>query len=330
MNQIDVSVIIPTYNRVDSLRRLLCCLASQTYPYDRFELIVVDDGSTDNTQSIVNECYPYSLKYLRQDNQGATVARNQGALNSRGDILVFIDDDVTISSQTLEALVEECAQDTRAIVMGTLVPRTGAQDSIFSRIMLGSSCQERLSHSNEDVPFTECNTQLLSVKRNDFFLLGMFQDPTGGWPNWDDVDFGYRAYFKRFRIRQSSRATGEHWDYALADLATSCHRWQRASKSAVRLFQEYLNLELCIPMFHDKTPIVWRQDPPRLIARKLARYVASSRPALWGMERIVSILEQHYPSPTLLRPLYRWIIGGYIFRGYRQGLREYGAVGGSR
>ena len=75
-------------------------------------------------------------------------------------------------------------------------------------------------------------------------------------------------------------------------------------------------------MFHDKTPIAWGQDSPRLIVRKLARHVASSRPALWGLERIVRVLEQRYPSPSLLRPLYRWVIGGYIFQGYREGLKD--------
>jgi hypothetical protein len=64
----------------------------------------------------------------------------------------------------------------------------------------------------------------------------------------------------------------------------------------------------------------WVNDPLWLIARKLARHVASSRPALWGLERVARVLEQRYPSPTLLRPLYRWLIGGYIFRGYREGL----------
>jgi len=71
-----------------------------------------------------------------------------------------------------------------------------------------------------------------------------------------------------------------------------------------------------------------KQDTPEKgapchpIARKLARHVASARPVPWGLERIVSVLEQRYPSPKLLRPLYRWVIGGYIFRGYREGLRE--------
>ena len=73
-------------------------------------------------------------------------------------------------------------------------------------------------------------------------------------------------------------------------------------------------------MFHDKTPIIWRQDPPHLIARKLARLVASSRPALWSIEKCASVLEKRRPESVMLPTLYRYIIGGHIFRGYREGL----------
>ncbi len=75
-------------------------------------------------------------------------------------------------------------------------------------------------------------------------------------------------------------------------------------------------------MFHDKTPISWRTDPPRLIVRKLARQAASTRPAVWALQQLVRIVERVHPSPALLRPLYRWVIGAYIYRGYRQGLKD--------
>ena len=57
------------------------------------------------------------------------------------------------------------------------------------------------------------------------------------------------------------------------------------------------------------------------LARKLARPVASGRLAIGILERVVVAIERVYPNPRLLRPLHRWILGGYIFRGYRDGLR---------
>ncbi len=320
-----VSVIIPTYNRKDFLGRTLASLAQQAYPADLFEVIVVDDGSTDDIGEIAKKAYPFTFKYIRQSNQGVTCARNHGAKVCQGNILVFLDDDIVLAPQSLNALTNAIQQRKNTIVIGTLqVSETIANGSTFARIH--SSSARRIALDPTIVPFVECQTGLLAVRREDFLELGMFQDPTNGWPNWDDVDFGYRAYRQGYKIIRCPQAIGEHWDYALADLKTACNRWYQASKSAVRLFQKYPEIQPHLPMFHDKTPVAWCQDPPRLIARKLARHVASSRPALWTLEQTAHILEQHYPSPSLLRPLYRWVIGGYIFRGYREGLRKYGPV----
>ena len=77
-----------------------------------------------------------------------------------------------------------------------------------------------------------------------------------------------------------------------------------------------------LPMFRDSLPISFTQDPPGLIARKLARRVASTRLALGWLEMLAAAVEKCCPSPHLLRPLYRWILGGHIYRGYQAGTRE--------
>jgi hypothetical protein len=99
-----------------------------------------------------------------------------------------------------------------------------------------------------------------------------------------------------------------------------------AAYRSVTLFQKHPELLVHIPMFYDKTPINWRLDPPRLIARKLVRAILSSRLALWSMEQIVNSLEKPYPTFSMLPILYRYIIAGYIFQGYREGLGEFGQV----
>jgi GT2 family glycosyltransferase len=266
---------------------------------------------------------------VRQQNQGATVARNYGATISRAEILVFIDDDVTVSQQTLEALAETCCQRTKVLVMGTLIKRSGDSPSVYTSLMLASPGHTQSTHELVDLHFLDCNTELLSCKRSDFLDLGMLQDPTEGhgWPNWDDVDFGYRAHLKGFQLLQSGRAIGEHWDYSIADRTTACRRWFRASRSAVWLFKKHQDLRTRIPMLYDKTPLAWGQDSPVLIARKLARCLISLQPVLRGMEKLVGLLEQHYPCPAVLQRLYYWLQGAYMFQGYRQGLRELKVTG---
>jgi hypothetical protein len=79
-------------------------------------------------------------------------------------------------------------------------------------------------------------------------------------------------------------------------------------------------------MLNDKTPLIWKQDSLRLMSRKVARAVASSRPVVGGMTSLVTVLEQHYPAPAVLGRFYRWLQGAYMYHGYRAGLREYEQV----
>ncbi len=319
-DRVDVSVIIPTYNRKESLLRTLDSLSRATYPAYRFEVTAVDDGGDDGTEEIVSRSYPFRLHYLRQDNCGATAARNHGAERSQGQYLIFIDDDIEPAANVIETLASELAARQQTIVLGTL--RLPPQILHVSRFARSEYRQVPAPAAGEQVSFQACMTGLLAVDRQDFVNLGGFRDPTGGWPNWDDVDFGYRASRAGFRFWRSAAAVAWHWDYAVADLHTACERWYRASKAAPRLFRTHPGLQGQIPMFRDKGPIAWRQDPPMLILRKLARQTVSSLPAMWSMEHAVPTLERRAPGSKPLGLLYRWIISGYIYRGYRKGLDE--------
>ncbi|OKH26182.1 glycosyl transferase [Hydrococcus rivularis NIES-593] len=88
------SIIIPTYNRPERLETCLKSLTRLNYPHDRFEVIVVDDGSARSLDSVVS---PFrgelNLQLIRQTNAGPAAARNTGAASARGKFLVFTDDD---------------------------------------------------------------------------------------------------------------------------------------------------------------------------------------------------------------------------------------------
>lgn len=313
-----VSVIIPTYNRKDSLLRTLDSLSRQTYPAERLEVIVVDDGGNDGTEAVTYPSFPFALRYLRQDNRGATAARNSGASHSSGQILVFIDDDIRLYPLTLERLVNETSRHEQTIVLGTLI----LPEEIMARSIFAGISGQDYQAAGEDLDFTNCMTGLLAIRSENYYNLGGFQDPTGGWPNWDDVDFGYRAHQRGMKLARLSNAKAEHWDYAAVNLHIACQRWEAAAESAPRLFLHYPNLFAEVPMFHDKGPVAFSSDSAIMIMRKITRKAASSPPARSALEFMVRLLEKIYPRPDLLASLYRWIVGGYIYRGYRRGLKE--------
>lgn len=90
MNKPRVSAIIPTYNRGWSIRDAVQSVLAQSY--DDFELIVVDDGSTDNTKELLLK-YENKIKYIYQDNKGVSSARNSGIKESRGKYISLLDSD---------------------------------------------------------------------------------------------------------------------------------------------------------------------------------------------------------------------------------------------
>ncbi|MEM0356681.1 MAG: glycosyltransferase family 2 protein [Candidatus Anstonellales archaeon] len=96
-----ISFVVPVYNEGENIKKCLDSLMNIDYPKDRFEVIVVDDGSTDNTGIILED---YAKRYdnirvIRKENGGAASAKNVGILNSSGDIIITIDSDSIIDRE---------------------------------------------------------------------------------------------------------------------------------------------------------------------------------------------------------------------------------------
>jgi GT2 family glycosyltransferase len=122
--QLFVSVVVPTYNRQAGVLRLLEALAGQTYPADRFEVVVVDDGSSDGTvAALQGRETSFRLTVLQQAvNGGPAVARNAGVARARGPLIVFLDDDVAPRPDLLEVHVRAHGESDEAVVIGPMLP----------------------------------------------------------------------------------------------------------------------------------------------------------------------------------------------------------------
>jgi len=104
-----VSVIIPTYNRAHLISRAIKSVLNQTY--QDFELIVVDDGSTDNTEEVIQNFKDKRIKYFRHKiNRGGNMARNTGLKNSKGQYIAFLDSDDEWLPEKLEKQLKVFAE----------------------------------------------------------------------------------------------------------------------------------------------------------------------------------------------------------------------------
>ena len=126
-----VSVIVISYNIQDYISQCLDSLNNQTYK--EFEIIVVDDGSCDNTMNIIKEYKKLNknIKLIQKDNGGPSSARNVGLRNSNGQYILFIDGDDWIEPDTIEIMYSEAQKFNADIVMSDFFVNNGNEQNIY-------------------------------------------------------------------------------------------------------------------------------------------------------------------------------------------------------
>ena len=121
-----LSIIVPVYNAEEWLKECLDSLVAQTI--DDFEVILVDDGSTDRSFDICREYAEKDSRFrlIRQDNQGAAAARNTGLGAAQGEFVGFIDSDDMASPDMFEVMVSRCLKEGRDIAWCSTRDRSSA------------------------------------------------------------------------------------------------------------------------------------------------------------------------------------------------------------
>ena len=132
-----VSVVIPTYNRRDLLESSIESLLNQSYPKDRYEIIVVDNSSTDGTEEMMHSLQlksPSLLRYYRKKNEGPGSSRNMGIAKARGIIIAFTDSDCVADTEWLKNGVAKMT-DGVGLVQGKTLPHPGQQQRLVQHTM---------------------------------------------------------------------------------------------------------------------------------------------------------------------------------------------------
>ncbi|MFZ0522019.1 MAG: glycosyltransferase [Candidatus Acidiferrales bacterium] len=216
------SVIVPTYNRQRVLAECLDALARQSVAPDIFEVIVVDDGSSDETERVCRDFKPsYSFQYLRQLNAGAGAARRRGVQHARGEYLVLFNDD-TISAPDLLAQHWKAHRDCpheRQAVLGDFRFPAAAQDRALARFLIESPFffPQATLQAGTYWEYTYVITCNLSVKREAVLAVGSF-DPR--FRVAEDSDLGLRLSRRGFGVRYvpEAQAVHQHLPFTVPDL----------------------------------------------------------------------------------------------------------------
>lgn len=214
-----ISVIIPTYNRADVLRKTLEAYFAQSGDHQILEVLVVDDGSKDHTPSVVDECRrlsALSLRYLPQENQGLAAARNHAIREAKGELILFGDDDIIPSPGMVAEHVAWHARYREANV-GILGYVTWAPELNPTPFMMWSGHYGPQFHfgyfkAGMELDFWHayfCNT---SVKTSFLSQNGVF-DATFRHYGWEDIELSYRLHQKGYKLLYNPSALGYHYKY---------------------------------------------------------------------------------------------------------------------
>jgi mycofactocin system glycosyltransferase len=185
----EVSIIIPVMNRADELRRCLTSLSQISYPKDKLQFIVVDDGSKDESPLVALE-FGALLLPSGGVGRGPAAARNVGASKANGEILAFIDSDCSASIGWLDELIPAFNDPAMAAVGGQVdgmctESSVDRYEAVMSSLSIGS--RERIGSSGNDTFYLpSCN---LLVRRAAFRKAGGFKD---GMHVGEDVDLTWR------------------------------------------------------------------------------------------------------------------------------------------
>lgn len=178
-----ISVVIPTYNRANTIDKTIESILNQTYK--NYEIIIADDNSKDNTEEIINkymEMYPF-IKYVRhENNRGGSAARNTGAKIATGTLISFLDSDDQWIETKLEKEVE-CIKNNPDV------------DMIYSNMYLvdvekGTTILYKQENFDDKYYGMLCkniigSTSLITIKRDVFNKLGGFEEGVPSCQDWD-------------------------------------------------------------------------------------------------------------------------------------------------
>lgn len=227
-----VSVIIPTYNKASRLKYMLQGLSNQDLEKDDFEVIIINDGSMDNTEEVVNGFRKeINIKYIYEENRGQATARNKGIAVAENEVILFLDDDILVGKDLVRRHAEEHEKNRGSVVLGkiNLIPASNYETvvEVIEQYGYKNALYNLSEYVCEDwyldmveaiyrkgmlgiawICFTGGNS---SIEKKDLLKLGGFDTEFYRWGP-EDIELGYRCKNAGLSFRYCQELLGYHID----------------------------------------------------------------------------------------------------------------------
>ena len=241
--ELKLSVIVPTHRRAENLMMLLDSLSKQTLDPGRFEVIVVDDHSGDDTVDVLHAAHrslPNLCWITMESNVGQAIARNRGIDDATGDVVLFLDDDVAATPDLLARHLRfhEERNDSRWGLLGKVDWHPSLKVTPFMRWLDGTGLQFSfetwLKEGEVDEPHRAMVAAHVSVRRSMLIDVGGFNERfRPPFISWEDFELAWRMGKRGFRLMYLPQALAYHT--RPVDLWTFRRRIRVVARSTVLL-----------------------------------------------------------------------------------------------
>ncbi len=233
----DISVVIPTYNRLDTLAHVVPTLLAQDLAADRYELLVCDSNSTDGTREYlagVHAEHP-NVRHLPGSYTGRAMARNAGIARAQGDVVLFNDSDILASPDLLSRHLQHHEAEQKVAVVGLEVQVKDLEDYAYKR---DHADARGFLHkpTRKELPWLYFLTGNASVRRDDLLRVGSFDESFTGYGH-EDLELGYRLEKAGIRILYEPNAVNYHCQDVPHD--DQKEKMKLAGRSTVRFYRKH-------------------------------------------------------------------------------------------
>lgn len=289
-----ISVIIPTYNGLNSIKRSLEALKLQTS--NDFELIVVIDGSTDGTRNFIEsfDLNALKLELFETKNQGRSAARNFGAGKAKFNYLLFLDDDMTLEREGVEQHLEFHNSNPESILVGDQREHPDWLETEAQRFKgyLSSKWLAKVDQGKQaGKPFL--TAAHFSIEKKTFDRLQGFDENLN---DAEDEDLAIRATKLGIPIFFDSNIRGWHFDPVT--FSSLIQRQRQYGKAGKTLREQYNELNKTSP----NKKILYKPFALRKVMEKLDKGWIPPLPKklrFWYYERMLTAFKDYYPDIKL-------------------------------
>ena len=209
----ELSVEISTYNRKNTLRRVLEKLTKQTFPSSSFEVVISDDGSTDGTIEMVQSLkniLPFNVRVIANEHLGCGGNHNQGIQAASGDIVLMLADDILAEPWLLSEHMKahERYPESSVVVCGHIRQSTDLPETLFQKSW-DKIADDMFINERKDLKHRGFLVSNISFKKEFMVSNGMFKN----WPSGsgEDLELGFRLHKCGMRLIINPRALGYHY-----------------------------------------------------------------------------------------------------------------------